>query len=108
MVVSGRVASGRIAYQGDKNEDEFAAGRTRADHRRMQRPNVQAVQQQEAAPVNCATAESDLKTLQSEKVSTAKADRGRRYRDYADGLVAGAPPVPRKASCRSRRATTTS
>ena len=46
-------------------------------------PNVQAVQQQEAAPVNCATAESDLKTLQSEKVSTAK--------QIADGVTAITP-----------------
>jgi hypothetical protein len=37
-----------------------------------QGPNVQQVQQQEAAPVNCATAEGDLRVLQSEKVSTAK------------------------------------
>jgi hypothetical protein len=35
-------------------------------------PDVQEVQKQEAAPVNCATAEGDLRTLQSEKVSTAK------------------------------------
>jgi uncharacterized protein (UPF0254 family) len=37
-----------------------------------QGPNVQEVQKQEAAPVNCATAEGDLRTLQSEKASTAK------------------------------------
>jgi hypothetical protein len=46
-------------------------------------PNVQEVQQQEAAPVNCATAEGDLRTLQSEKVSTAK--------QIADGVSAIAP-----------------
>lgn len=46
-------------------------------------PNVQEVQQQEAAPVNCATAEGDLKTLQSEKVSTAK--------QIADGVTAITP-----------------
>ena len=46
-------------------------------------PNVAAVQQQEAAPVNCATAESDLRTLQSEKVSTAK--------QIADGVTAITP-----------------
>ena len=33
-----------------------------------QGPNVQEVEKQEAAPVNCATAEGDLRTLQSEKV----------------------------------------
>jgi hypothetical protein len=46
-------------------------------------PNVEAVQQQEAAPVNCATAEGDLRTLQSEKVSTAK--------QIADGVTAITP-----------------
>jgi hypothetical protein len=46
-------------------------------------PNVQQVQQQEAAPVNCATAEGDLRTLQSEKVSAAK--------QAADGVSAIAP-----------------
>jgi hypothetical protein len=46
-------------------------------------PNVQEVQQQEAAPVNCATAEGDLRTLQSEKVSTAK--------QIADGVTAITP-----------------
>lgn len=35
-------------------------------------PDVAEVQKQEAAPVNCATAEGDLRILQSEKVSTAK------------------------------------
>jgi hypothetical protein len=46
-------------------------------------PNVAAVQQQEAAPVNCATAAGDLRTLQSEKVSTAK--------QIADGVTAITP-----------------
>lgn len=46
-------------------------------------PNVQEVQQQEAAPVNCATAEGDLRVLQSEKVSTAK--------QIADGVTAITP-----------------
>lgn len=46
-------------------------------------PNVQEVQQQEAAPVNCATAEGDLHVLQSEKVSTAK--------QIADGVTAITP-----------------
>jgi len=46
-------------------------------------PNVQQVEQQVAAPVNCATAEGDLRTLQSEKVSTAKA--------IADGVTAITP-----------------
>ena len=48
-----------------------------------QGPNVQQVQQQEAAPVNCATAEGDLRTLQSEKISTAK--------QIADGVTAITP-----------------
>lgn len=46
-------------------------------------PNVEEVQQQEAAPVNCATAEGDLRTLQAEKVSTAKM--------IADGVTAITP-----------------
>jgi len=46
-------------------------------------PNVQEVQKQEAAPVNCATAEGDLRVLQSEKVSTAK--------QIADGVTAITP-----------------
>ncbi len=46
-------------------------------------PNVQAVDQQVAAPVNCATAEGDLRTLQAEKVSTAK--------QIADGVTAITP-----------------
>jgi hypothetical protein len=53
-------------------------------------PNVQAVQQQEAAPVNCTTAESDLKTLQSEKVSTAKQIEDGVTAITPIGLVAGA------------------
>jgi hypothetical protein len=48
-----------------------------------QGPNVQEVQQQEAAPVNCATAEGDLRVLQSEKISTAK--------QIADGVTAITP-----------------
>jgi hypothetical protein len=48
-----------------------------------QGPNVKQVQQQEAAPVNCATAEGDLRTLQSEKISTAK--------QIADGVTAITP-----------------
>jgi hypothetical protein len=48
-----------------------------------QGPNVQQVQQQEAAPVNCATAEGDLRVLQSEKISTAK--------QIADGVTAITP-----------------
>ncbi len=35
-------------------------------------PNMNAVAAQEAAPINCATAEGDLRVLNSEKVSTAK------------------------------------
>ena len=46
-------------------------------------PNVQEVQRQQAAPVNCATAEGDLRTLQAEKVSTAKM--------IADGVTAITP-----------------
>ena len=46
-------------------------------------PNVAQVQQQEAAPVNCATAEGDLRVLQSEKVSTTK--------QIADGVTAITP-----------------
>ena len=46
-------------------------------------PNVQQVDRQVAAPVNCATAEGDLRALQSEKVSTAKA--------IADGVTAITP-----------------
>ena len=46
-------------------------------------PNVQQVEKQVAAPVNCATAEGDLRSLQSEKVSTAKA--------IADGVTAITP-----------------
>jgi hypothetical protein len=46
-------------------------------------PNVQQVDKQVAAPVNCATAEGDLRTLQSEKASTAKM--------IADGVTAITP-----------------
>ena len=46
-------------------------------------PNVKQVDQQVAAPVNCATAEGDLRALQSEKISTAKA--------IADGVTAITP-----------------
>jgi uncharacterized protein (UPF0254 family) len=46
-------------------------------------PNVKQVDQQVAAPVNCATAEGDLRTLQSEKASTAKM--------MADGVTAITP-----------------
>ena len=46
-------------------------------------PNVQQVDKQVAAPVNCATAEGDLRVLQSEKVSTGKA--------IADGVTAITP-----------------
>ena len=46
-------------------------------------PNVQQVDQQVAAPVNCATAEGDLRTLQAEKVSTGKM--------IADGVTAITP-----------------
>ncbi len=46
-------------------------------------PNVQQVDQQVAAPVNCATAEGDLRALQAEKVSTAKM--------IADGVTAITP-----------------
>ncbi len=53
-------------------------------------PNVEAVQQQEAAPVNCTTAESDLKTLQAEKVSTAKQIEDGVTAITPIGLVAGA------------------
>jgi hypothetical protein len=53
-------------------------------------PNVQAVEQQEAKPVNCTTAESDLKTLQAEKVSTAKQIEDGVTAITPIGLVAGA------------------
>ncbi len=46
-------------------------------------PNMKAVAAQEAAPVNCATAEGDLRMLNSEKVSTARA--------IADGVTAITP-----------------
>ena len=46
-------------------------------------PNVKQVDQQVAAPVNCATAEGDLRTLQAEKVSTGKM--------IADGVTAITP-----------------
>jgi hypothetical protein len=46
-------------------------------------PNVQQVDQQVAAPVNCATAEGDLRALQAEKVSTGKM--------IADGVTAITP-----------------
>ena len=51
---------------------------------------MEAVEQQEAAPVNCATAESDLKTLQAEKVSTAKQIEDGVTAITPIGLVAGA------------------
>jgi hypothetical protein len=54
-----------------------------------QGPNVQQVQQQEAAPVNCATAEGDLRVLQSEKVSTAKMIEDGVTAITPVGLVAG-------------------
>ncbi len=54
-----------------------------------QGPNVQQVQQQEAAPVNCATAEGDLRTLQAEKVSTAKMIEDGVTAITPVGLVAG-------------------
>jgi len=53
-------------------------------------PDVQAVQQQEAAPVNCATAESNLKMLQAEKISTAKQIEDGVTAITPIGLVAGA------------------
>jgi hypothetical protein len=55
-----------------------------------QGPNVAEVQQQEAAPVNCATAEGDLRTLQAEKVSTAKMIADGVTSITPVGLVAGA------------------
>ena len=55
-----------------------------------QPPITQAEKQQLAAPVNCATAEGDLRALQAEKVSTAKQIAEGVSAITPIGLVAGA------------------